>query len=638
MAGKNRYPGPKPFRTDERNIFFGREKDIEEFYKYIFLHQMVVLFGKSGYGKSSLINAGIIPLLVEQNRQIHYFEIKFGPYMEGRTSPIEAIRTKIEEKTHEYSSLILEKYLATDNSFWHLLKNYQISHEANEFIFFFDQFEELFTYPAEQILEFKQQLADVLYTTVPDFYRSQEDLLDAESVSEEYRLNFYQKPEIKIVFAIRADRLALIEDLKDYHPAILKNCYELRGLDREGALAAVTMPATLPDIPTGTFKTPTFEVSPALAEQLVNELIDKNGRVETSTLQIICWQVEDKFVPVLMEGDDKFVLSFTDIDVDNDGQIRGDIETVFNNYYKDTIETKIDLPLRESTFRLIEEVMVQNGQRIPFEQYYLVDSLMVEQLSFPNRMIAQAVLDILREASLLKVEQDSQRRLLYELGHDTLVEPISRAAKLREEREEQKQVWIAAALAKEQAEKAESEKEQAEQEAARVLILKRNAEVRSMWAGAAFVVAFVIAGFALYYKHEADVLKDAIKLGLDSTKQKLDTANIRLADNVLNSNVIADSTKLDSVGEIIKQISDETLKNKAEQQLQEARQYYQTKPDGEVFIEKFTPLEILDTTNVETVSKSSTKSYKRISKPIIPKDSTSRLKQIRRFSKRLLGI
>ena len=79
IVSKNRYPGPKPFRTDEKDIFFGRDTDIAEFYKYIFLHQSVVLFGKSGYGKSSLINAGIIPLLAEKNKQVHYFEVKFGP-------------------------------------------------------------------------------------------------------------------------------------------------------------------------------------------------------------------------------------------------------------------------------------------------------------------------------------------------------------------------------------------------------------------------------------------------------------------------------------------------------------------------------------------------------------------------------
>jgi len=45
--------------------------------------------------------------------------------------------------------------------------------------------------------------------------------------------------------------LAQLEELKDFHPAILKDCYELKGLDKEGALAAVLKPATLPDEPLG---------------------------------------------------------------------------------------------------------------------------------------------------------------------------------------------------------------------------------------------------------------------------------------------------------------------------------------------------------------------------------------------------
>ena len=526
MTSKNRYPGPKPFRTDEKDIFFGRETDIAEFYKYIFLHQSVVLFGKSGYGKSSLINAGIIPLLAEKNKQVHYFEVKFGPYIadSDRFSPIERVKAVIKEKSSEKSSLVLEKYFQTDGSFWHKLKNYQISHEANEIIFFFDQFEELFTYPEDLILEFKQQLADVLYTTVPTFFRNQEDLLDEEDVSEEFRLNFYQKPEIKVVFAIRSDRLGQLEELKDYHPTILKDCYELKGLDKQGALAAVLEPATIPDEPKGTFKTAAFEIQQDLAEKLVAELQDKNGRVETSTLQIICWQVEDKFVQNWIQEDEKFVLTLEHIDIDGDGEIKDDIESVFNNYYKDTIENNIYPQFKDATYRLVEEVMVQNGQRIPFEYNYLTSVIMVEQLGVPDRKVARKILDILREASLLKVEQDSQKRFMYELGHDTLVEPISKAAKIREEREEQIRAWEEAEKAREEALKSQAEKEKADEQAkiaqeltevaqterqkadeqaAKFLVMKRKAEIRSMIAAGFFALAVVAGFFAIYVAWKA---------------------------------------------------------------------------------------------------------------------------------------
>ena len=58
-----RYPGVKPFNTAEEEIFYGREKDIKDFFDFIATRQISVLYGKSGLGKSSLINAGIIPLL-----------------------------------------------------------------------------------------------------------------------------------------------------------------------------------------------------------------------------------------------------------------------------------------------------------------------------------------------------------------------------------------------------------------------------------------------------------------------------------------------------------------------------------------------------------------------------------------------
>jgi len=294
-----------------------------------------------------------------------------------------------------------------------------------------------------------------------------------------------------------------------------------------------------------------LKLNKELAEQLVGELQDRNGRIETSTLQIICWQVEDKFVPAWIQGDEKFVLTFEQIDIDQDGQIKGDIETVFDNYYKDTIETKIDAPFREAAYRLVEEVLVQNGQRIPFEHHYLMFVVLVEQLHIPNRQIAQQILDILREASLLKVEQDSQRRLMYELGHDTLVDPISKAAKLREERDEQIRVWEEAENAKELAQKAQDEKDRANEQAAQFLVLKRRAEVRSVIAFVGFIIAFIVAFYAYYLKREADDLSLKLQSAYLITEQaktkvqsQLDTALTTIAHDVIDKSI--KKTEVDS--------------------------------------------------------------------------------------------
>ena len=58
-ATQSRYLGVQPFKTSDKHIFFGRDEDIENLHDFIILEKLIVLFGKSGYGKSSLLNAGI---------------------------------------------------------------------------------------------------------------------------------------------------------------------------------------------------------------------------------------------------------------------------------------------------------------------------------------------------------------------------------------------------------------------------------------------------------------------------------------------------------------------------------------------------------------------------------------------------
>lgn len=69
MSGmQNRYPGIRPFTTEEKDRFFGREEDVDRFIRLVNLEQVVILYGKSGYGKSSMLRAGVYPKLEEQNR------------------------------------------------------------------------------------------------------------------------------------------------------------------------------------------------------------------------------------------------------------------------------------------------------------------------------------------------------------------------------------------------------------------------------------------------------------------------------------------------------------------------------------------------------------------------------------------
>ena len=63
----NPFPGPQPFRAADQDRFFGREDTARKLLNRILAHPCVMLFGPSGSGKSSLMQASVIPLLKEQH-------------------------------------------------------------------------------------------------------------------------------------------------------------------------------------------------------------------------------------------------------------------------------------------------------------------------------------------------------------------------------------------------------------------------------------------------------------------------------------------------------------------------------------------------------------------------------------------
>src|SRR6516225_2333642 len=62
----NPYPGPRPFELAERDFFFGREREALDLISLLIAHKNVLLFAQSGAGKTSLLNAKLIPRLEQR--------------------------------------------------------------------------------------------------------------------------------------------------------------------------------------------------------------------------------------------------------------------------------------------------------------------------------------------------------------------------------------------------------------------------------------------------------------------------------------------------------------------------------------------------------------------------------------------
>ena len=95
---QNRYPGAQPFSTEQQHIFFGRDEDVARFHRLIKTEPLVVLYAKSGMGKSSLLNAGIVPAVLRDGEYTP-LNIRFNAWTEGKTElPADIARAAISNR------------------------------------------------------------------------------------------------------------------------------------------------------------------------------------------------------------------------------------------------------------------------------------------------------------------------------------------------------------------------------------------------------------------------------------------------------------------------------------------------------------------------------------------------------------
>ncbi len=163
----NRYPGARPFSPDQQHLFFGRDKAVRELYGLLQLQQLVILYSKSGLGKSSLLNAGILPL-VEKEGRLDSLNIRFNAWTEGKTDmPAQITRDAILNGVD--GNTFLQKIFPDDSSLWYAAKTRQLNSLQRKskrgLLLVFDQFEELFTYPDEAIQQFGRQFSELLQTS-----------------------------------------------------------------------------------------------------------------------------------------------------------------------------------------------------------------------------------------------------------------------------------------------------------------------------------------------------------------------------------------------------------------------------------------------------------------------------------------
>ncbi len=423
---KDRYPGLRSFDKDQRNLFFGREAETTELFNLVSLEKVVVLFGKSGLGKSSLLNAGLSPLLEESGLKPVRVRFSSGNRISSKD-------------TEQDTNLLVRDFIIAFNGFdnshdilfdkdkpqlWEHIKSTTFTDKEGRTqtpVFIFDQFEEFFYHPQHHQQEFLRQLSEVVHEQPPR--RILEWITGIEaSKRTPAELQWYQQPDVKIIFSLRSDKLSLMQSVSPYIKSILRNRYELKPLNRQQAQDAIEQPA-VKDMGTG--YTPAFTFNKKTLADIVNELGKGSDEIESSQLQMVCNYIEQQ---VRTEQDRENGIQ--DIEVNETIIVpERDILDIRNNFYEKQLKLVGDEQDSTLARTVIEDQMVIEGQRAS-----LLEKQLLRELNGKREL-----LEALQRARLIR-EENTNRGLTYEVSHDTLIDPIEKSRQRRQEEQEKLQV------------------------------------------------------------------------------------------------------------------------------------------------------------------------------------------------------
>lgn len=238
------------YTKEDKDIFFGRETEVEDVYTKIFQSKILLVYGASGTGKSSLISCGL------GNK---FQDTDWLPVSVRRGTNINDSLKQQLEKT------ILTPLSAKGKvSLIKILKSVYLDHFKPVYLVF-DQFEELFIFGDRE--EWTQFVANV------------REVLDSDM-------------QVKFVFIIRGEYLELLTEFESVLPEIFSNRIRIEKMTRTNAVNCITGPCHSFGI----------QIEEHFQENLLTKLSPSKTEIELTYLQVFLDRIFKKAAENAKEG------------------------------------------------------------------------------------------------------------------------------------------------------------------------------------------------------------------------------------------------------------------------------------------------------------------------------------------------
>ena len=407
--------GLRSFTEETQGYFFGRSAELQDFFERVLHKPLTVLFGQSGLGKTSLIQAGLMPKLREAGLLPVRIRLR---YEEDAPSPGLQMTQALSAALRSAGRDDLSEVCAGATNLWLLLHDAEFGFIDDEGspvvrpVFIFDQFEEIFTlgearrHMAE---DFRETLAAIVENRMPSEVRA--EIESDDRLAE--RVDYHAHPA-KVLLSLREDFLHLLERWRRHLPALMDNRMELRPLSGIQAVQAVIEPGGL-----RSDKPPI--VSPEIARAIVRFVAGVRSDVPLDEidavpplLSLMCAELNAQR---LAAGEETIAAE----------QLEGRSGHILEKFYSDAFSNH---PAAVREF-VEDRLLSESGHR----QAVTFDTAEAELArgGLAKEIASNAITDLVERRLLVVEERGGVRRV--ELTHDVLTAVASASRANRRERE-----------------------------------------------------------------------------------------------------------------------------------------------------------------------------------------------------------
>ena len=538
VDSENPWPGLDYFGESSQAFFHGRETESDLLLSMVRHRLLTVLYGQSGLGKSSLLQAGLFPRLRADGWLPVYIRLSHtdadglggrGPnalIAQTRQFIRDAIADAIEngQLLSGDDGTTLSPMPRDDESLWEYLHRRDsglrsVTRERVAPVLVFDQFEEIFTLGRSETRTairqtFLRDLADCVENRLPEYVLKEVNRRNSGEAHRFQHLEFARQ-DYRVVLSLREDYLAELHDLDHLIPSIHENQTRLLPLNGWQALDAIAISGEA-------------LVDPVVAREIV-ELVaasrrgdaqedgetavsNDGGTIDESQLQVdpallsmVCRELN---IERQKRKEPKITQQIT-----ND-LMRNTNRSILRRFYTDCFRSLPDHQSAPEVRRFIEdELLTPTGYRNMAELERAQHRLARVGVPDPAAAFQQLI-----DERLLRVSERPQDKTRWlELTHDVLCDVVkesrqereAREEKERQEREESERAARRLAEAERQRAEAEEQAKQArEREANALARLTQMRRARRLGIAAlvltvCFAGALCLAGFLLLGRFQA---------------------------------------------------------------------------------------------------------------------------------------